>query len=115
VYNWRGFRGAIPSAFYLKAKLLFLKKKILMLLFPLSDDEYLIFDALQQQSSLKVQDIMSILNKKNIFPIVQKLITKGLISLNEEMVEEYKPNSLDTFVLQEEYSSNESLMNFWKL
>jgi hypothetical protein len=41
---------------------------------------------------------MSILNKKNIFPIVQKLINKGLISLNEEMVEEYKPNSLDTFV-----------------
>jgi primosomal protein N' (replication factor Y) len=43
----------------------------------LSDDEYLIFDALQQQSSLKVQDIMSILNKKIFFPIVQKL-TKDL-------------------------------------
>jgi primosomal protein N' (replication factor Y) len=32
----------------------------------LSDDEFLIFQALQQQSSLKVQDI-AILNKKNIF------------------------------------------------
>jgi primosomal protein N' (replication factor Y) len=32
----------------------------------LSDDEFLIFQALQQQSSLKVQDII-ILNKKNIF------------------------------------------------
>jgi primosomal protein N' (replication factor Y) len=33
----------------------------------LSDDEFLIFQALQQQSSLKVQDIIAILNKKNIF------------------------------------------------
>jgi primosomal protein N' (replication factor Y) len=30
----------------------------------LSDDEFLIFQALQQQSSLKVQDIIAILNKK---------------------------------------------------
>jgi primosomal protein N' (replication factor Y) len=37
----------------------------------LSDDEFLIFQALQQQSSLKVQDIIAILNKKNIFPVIQ--------------------------------------------
>jgi primosomal protein N' (replication factor Y) len=36
----------------------------------LSDDEFLIFQALQQQSSLKVQDIIAILNK-NIFPVIQ--------------------------------------------
>jgi primosomal protein N' (replication factor Y) len=34
-----------------------------------SDDEYLIYQALQQQSSLKIQDIVSILNKKNIFQV----------------------------------------------
>ena len=57
----------------------------------LSDDEFLIYEALQHQSSLKVQDIMAILNKKNIFPVVQKLLNKNVLSLQEEMQEEYKP------------------------
>jgi primosomal protein N' (replication factor Y) len=42
----------------------------------LSDEEFLIYQALQQQSSLKVQDIINILNKKNIFPVIQKMIDK---------------------------------------
>jgi primosomal protein N' (replication factor Y) len=42
-----------------------------LLMKTLSDDEFLIFQALQQQSSLKVQDIIAILNKKNIFPVIQ--------------------------------------------
>jgi primosomal protein N' (replication factor Y) len=105
------FRGAMPSAFLLESETIISQKKDSdVVVSELSDDEYLIFDALQQQSSLKVQDIMSILNKKNIFPIVQKLINKGLISLNEEMVEEYKPKLIRYIRLQEEYSSNESLM-----
>jgi primosomal protein N' (replication factor Y) len=41
----------------------------------LSDDEFLVYEALQQQSALKVL-ILFILNKKNIFPVIQKLIDK---------------------------------------
>jgi primosomal protein N' (replication factor Y) len=48
----------------------------------LSDDEFLIFQALQQ-SSLKVQDI-TILNKK-IFSSHSKLIDKNILVLEEEM------------------------------
>jgi primosomal protein N' (replication factor Y) len=40
----------------------------------LSDDEFLVYEALQQVQ--KVLDIISILNKKNIFPVIQKLIDK---------------------------------------
>jgi primosomal protein N' (replication factor Y) len=39
----------------------------------LSDDEFLVYEALQQQSALKV---LIYLNKKNIFPVIQKLIDK---------------------------------------
>jgi primosomal protein N' (replication factor Y) len=38
----------------------------------LSDEEFLIYQALQQQSSLKVQDIINILNKKNIFQLFRR-------------------------------------------
>jgi primosomal protein N' (replication factor Y) len=37
----------------------------------LSDDEFLVYEALQQ-SSLKISSIISILNKRNIFPVIQK-------------------------------------------
>jgi hypothetical protein len=48
----------------------------------LSDDEFLIYEALQHQSSLKVQNIMDILNKKSVLPVIQKLIHKNIINYN---------------------------------
>ena len=75
----------------------------------MSDDEFLIYEALQHQSSLKVQDVMAILNKKNIFPIIQKLLNKNVLSLQEEMIEEYKPKLIRYIRIHNDYSSAESL------
>jgi primosomal protein N' (replication factor Y) len=75
----------------------------------LSDDEYLVYQALQQQSSLKVQDIISILNKKNIFPVIQKLIDKNILVLQEEMLESYKPKLVRYVRLHSKYESNAGL------
>ena len=75
----------------------------------LSDDEFLVYEALQQQSSLKVQDIMSILNKKNIFPVIQKLIDKNILVLQEEIQETYKPKLVRYVRLHPKYESNEGL------
>jgi primosomal protein N' (replication factor Y) len=72
----------------------------------LSDDEFLIFQALQQQSSLKVQDIIAILNKK-IFSSHSKLIDKNILVLEEEMRETYKPKLVRYIRLHSKYDSNE--------
>jgi primosomal protein N' (replication factor Y) len=61
------YRGAMPSALLLESETVISQKTdVFVDESTLSDDEFLIFQALQQQSSLKVQDI-AILNKKNIF------------------------------------------------
>ena len=75
----------------------------------LSDEEFLVYEALQQQSSLKVQDIMSILNKKNIFPIIQKLVDKNILVLQEEIQESYAPKLVRYVKLHSKYESNEGL------
>jgi primosomal protein N' (replication factor Y) len=75
----------------------------------LSDDEFLVYEALQQQSSLKVQDIINILNKKNIFPVIQKLIDKNILVLQEEMLESYTPKLIRYVKLHSKYDSNEGL------
>src|SRR5690606_39867468 len=59
----------------------------------LSDDEFLVYEALDKQNSLKVQDIIAILNKKTVLPVLQKLLAKEVIYLQEEVKENYKPRS----------------------
>ncbi|WP_396191315.1 primosomal protein N' [Flavobacterium sp.] len=105
------FRGAMPSAFILESETIISHKQGDAIdESQLSDDEFLIYEALQHQSSLKVQDIMAILKKKNIFPVVQKLLNKNVVSLQEEMQEEYKPKLIRYIRLHEIYSTDESLM-----
>jgi len=105
------FRGAMPSAFILESETIISQKKdVTIEQTNLSDDEFLILEALQYQSSLKVQDVMAILNKKNIFPVVQKLLNKNVLSLQEELLEEYKPKLIRYIRLHHEYSSEVSLM-----
>jgi len=104
------YRGAMPSALLLESETIisqkndgFVDESLL------TDDEFLIYEALQQQSSLKVQDIMSILNKKNIFPVIQKLIDKNILVLQEEMLETYTPKLIRYVKLHSKYETNEGL------
>ncbi len=106
------FRCALPSAFILESETIISKKNDHVLIeSELSDDEFLIYEALQHQSSLKIQDVMAILNKKNVFPVVQKLLNKNVLSLQEEMIEEYKPKLIRYIRLHEDYFANESLQS----
>ena len=104
------FRGAIPSALLLESETVISQiQNIHVDESQLSDDEYLICQALQHQSSLKVHDIISILNKKSVFPILQKLIDKNILVLQEEMLETYKPKLVRYVRLNNEFDSNNGL------
>jgi primosomal protein N' (replication factor Y) len=104
------YRGAMPRALLLESETVISQKTAFFVdESELSDDEFLIFQALQQQSSLKVRDIISILNKKNIFPVIQKLIDKNILVLQEEMLENYKPKLVRYIRLHPRYESNEGL------
>ncbi|RVT73393.1 primosomal protein N' [Flavobacterium sufflavum] len=104
------YRGAMPSALLLENETLISQKTdVFVDESQLTDDEFLIYQALQQQSSLKVQDIIGILNKKNIFPVIQKLIDKNVLVLQEEMQENYKPKLVRYIRLHSKYDSSEGL------
>ena len=104
------YRGAMPSALLLESETLISQKTDLFVDSSLlSDDEFLVYEALQQQNSLKIQDIISILNKKNIFPIIQKLVDKNILVLHEEIQESYKPKLVRYVRLHPKYDSNQGL------
>ena len=104
------YRGAMPSALLLESETVISQKTNTTAdTSLLSDDEFLVYEALQQQSALKVLDIISILNKKNIFPVIQKLIDKNLVVLQEEIQETYKPKVVRYVRLHSKYTSNAGL------
>ena len=104
------YRGAFPSGLLLESETIISHKvDVLVNQNELSDEEFLIYEALQQQSSLKVQEIISILNKKNIFPILQKLMAKDIVVLEEEIKESYKPKLVRYVKLHSKYESDSGL------
>ena len=104
------YRGALPSALLLESETIISKKNDLFVdQTKLTDDEFLVYEALQVQSSLKVQDIMKILNRKNILPIINKLLNKNILTLQEEINEVYKPKLVRYVRLHSQYDSNEGL------
>ena len=102
-------RAALPTAFLLESETLIIKNEIFQDENSLSDDEYLIFEALQQQAILKIQEIGKILNKKGVISVINSLIDKGVVTLKEEIFQQYKPKVIKYIRLSEKYKNQENL------
>lgn len=72
----------------------------------LSDQEYLILDALDISSEIKVSDIVKLLGQKSVFPILKRLFDKGVIRISEQLNERYKAKK-STFVKLNPVFNNE--------
>ena len=104
------FRSAVPSALLLESETLILRNdRANIEENDLLDDEFLVFEALQHQSILRVQEISDILDKKNIIPVLNRLLKKNIIFLKEEMYEQYKPKLVRYVQLGKNYRSEEDL------
>ncbi|WP_026813870.1 replication restart helicase PriA [Arenibacter certesii] len=104
------FRAAVPSALLLESETLILRnEKAIIDETDLKDDEFLVFEALQHQSILRVREISDILEKKNVIPILNSLLEKNIIFIKEEVYEQYKPKLVRYVQLGKDYSTEESL------
>ena len=103
-------RAALPNAFLLESEtIITLINKEPKDEFKLSDQEFLVLEALQVQSSLHINDIRAILDKKNVVSILQSLLEKGVIGVQEEVYEKYSPKIKRYIKLSSDFSSEESL------
>ncbi len=75
----------------------------------LDDQEYLIYEALQSQSSLKIQEVMQLLDKKTVLPVINRLVSKNVVVVNQEIFEQYKPRLIRYVKLGEKYSSEKEM------
>lgn len=110
------FKSALPTGFLLESEtIISASKEMDVDEKELSDSEFLIYQALQQQSSLKVDDIIAVLGKKNVFPILNAMLAKKALVLQEEVTEKYKPKLTRYIRLQEEFLQQEQLSELMEL
>ncbi len=108
-------RSALPSAFLLESETLVLRNRENEIdENELLDDEFLVFEALQHQTILKVQEVSAIIERKNVLPILKRLLEKKVIVLKEEVYEQYKPKLVRYVKLGAEHTSDEKLEELLK-
>jgi primosomal protein N' (replication factor Y) len=97
-------RAALPNAFLLESETLVVKNKLQEIeINSLKDDEFLVYEALQKSSSIKINELEAILDKKNVLPVVKRLIEKDVIHLEEEVYEKYKPKLVQYVKLHDQH------------
>ena len=82
----------------------------------LSDTEYIISEALQIKKQLSLVEIQKLLDKKSVYPIINKLIQKGICSVEETMHDKYTIKVENLLHLHPNYHTDnalQQLMNDW--
>ncbi|MBQ0116397.1 MAG: primosomal protein N' [Flavobacterium sp.] len=104
------YKTALPSSFILESETLithnFDQSTDISIL---TDDEYLVYQALQLQSSLRLTEVEKIVSKKNVFPLVKDLIEKGIIFLEDELIDKYKPKQVRYIKLHPDFETADGL------
>jgi len=103
-------RAALPSAFLLESETIIkLNNDIAVDEAKFSDDEFLILEALRNQTTLHINDVRSILDRKNVVSVTQALFEKGIVTIEEEVYEQYTPKMKRYVKLAAPYTSEENL------
>jgi primosomal protein N' (replication factor Y) len=104
------YKSALPTGYIIESETLISLTSALDLdLTKLKDDEYLVVEALKIQSTLKISEIVNILGKKSVFSVINNLISKEIISLQEEIKEQYKPKQTRFIQLNPDFDNPQKL------
>ena len=57
----------------------------------ITDKEFLIVDALEIRNVLSIHEVSEIIEQKTVYPLIKSLIEKGVVLVQEELKEKYKP------------------------
>ena len=98
---------AIPSGLKLSSETKFvLNNESLIDTIELSDDEYLVTEAMTIQREMTADVIQDILNKKTIYPVIKSLMEKRVLYVKEELKQKYKPRLQDFIQFNEDFKND---------
>ena len=110
-------QAAVPSHLKISSESIFiLNEGAVMDGHLLSDTEYIVSEALQIKKQLSLIEIQKLLDKKSVYPVINKLIQKGICSVEETMHDKYTIKVENLLHLHPDYHSEsalEQLLNDW--
>ena len=101
-------RAAFPATFLLESETVIVKKEFEDDKSTITDEEYLIYEALESKS-LTINEIIEIIGRKSVLGLIHNMFTKGYIDLHQKIAEKYKPKKIRFARLLNHLSSKESL------
>lgn len=103
-------RAALPTAFLLESEtIITLNKNYEVDESDFNDDEFLVYEALLNQSALHINDVRSILDRKSVLKVLHGLMERGVATVKEEVFEQYTPKMKRYLRLRSPYQEEDSL------
>ncbi len=100
-------QAALPGVFKLASETLITKGDLSEVdMATVQEKEFLILDALDLVSPLKINDIVKLLGQKTVFPLLKRMFDKKWILISEEISEKYKPKTKAIISLAPEFSDD---------
>ncbi len=81
-------QAALPLLFRLSSETLIIKNEIEYQKLPLSDDEFLILEALDLRNQISIYDVQLILQKKNVIRFIKSMMDRNLLVMVEALQEQ---------------------------
>lgn len=103
-------RAALPKSLLLESETIIIKSDHEDLDEQLlTDQEFLVIEALQSHNTLKIEDVMAILDRKKVLPLLKGLLDKNWIILKEDLYSTYKPKMIKYLQLAPHYDHPDAL------
>ena len=103
-------RAALPNSFLLESETLIMRNEEAEVAEnELTDQEYLVYEALQHQSMLKINELVEITGRKNVLPLINSMIDKKVIHTQEEIYEAYIPKKVKYVKLSSTLNNKDQL------
>ena len=82
----------------------------------LSDSEYVVAEALEIKKELRLSEVQQLLDASNVYPVIKKMIDKGVCHVWEELKDKYKAKTETYITLNPKYHNEDELadlLNNW--
>ncbi|WP_442845242.1 replication restart helicase PriA [Leeuwenhoekiella sp. H156] len=104
-------RAALPGAFLLESETII--KRLVQTIpedIELEDEEALaILQAFEGRTVLRISEVMQLLDRKKVLPIINTIIDKGLVALDQEIYEAYRPKLVKYVRLADSYKVEDKM------
>ena len=98
-------KASLPSTLLLEGESQISKKEVDdEILKETTDDQYLIYEALEA-GPLSISDVISVIQKKSVMPIIEKMIEMNLIELNQKIKDKYIPKLTRYIYVNKKYKN----------